>query len=775
MTPRSGRRRAALAGAVLAACCSLAGAGRATADPARPWESFSGTIALRADSILCSEAFAGRKSGTRGGRAAEDWIARQLRLAGLRPAFDRGRYLQPFPVIGRQATDAELTLFDSPFGTIRFIASEDFQVMLTPAAGKVEAEAVFVGYGICAPEKGRDDYAGIDLRDKVAIILRGRPSAPDPDNWNREFARTHTFRAAVEHGARAVLYCQDDRPVAGAAIVPESYNPRVPAMFISKRVLGLILRGSGRRVADLETSLPDTSVSFATGRRLRVKIHAKGATVDTARNVAAILEGSDPDLAGEVVLIGAHHDHIGHDTHGLLYAGANDNGSGTSVVIEMARAAMAAGWRPRRTVCFATFAAEEMGLLGSKHFAAHMPFDSTRLVAMINMDMVGHGDGGTGVAGGDRLGPLYRTWLAGLDSTAAARVTSHELGGEHSDYAPFAKKGIRAVACWSRGEHRFYHDFEDQPGGVRADVLESVGQRVMSLLDAIADHPLPLRDGMGHERNLRAESLQIGFTPFDASLLASASVDALTGEGRIDGRIVRCDQGGRVSSDEVLRRLGRITAIGARKPSLPVAASLAEVKEGAGDLRTSLLPVVGVDLLESLGPDAVRPLRAAGMAGAYVGDGGRMPAGDVRRALAEAGCFVLCDGSFAWSQVVPSPATWVPGPGEAPEADAGGGKPERLLVRIGRAQSTLPDPPDTTLAKGIKALLVLSVEQPADSAKIRQAVAAWGRQRVHLDIAAGLESGINDRASLRFLSFLRGSVNDEAGLKALLGGNLATF
>jgi hypothetical protein len=377
---------------------------------------------------------------------------------------------------------------------------------------------------------------------------------------------------------------------------------------------------------------------------------------------------------------------------------------------------------------------------------------------MINLDMVGHGDGGTGIAGGDRLGPVYRTWVAGLDSTAAGLLTSHELGGEHSDYAPFAKIGIPAVGCWSRGDHRFYHDFEDAPGGVSAAVLESVGRQVMSLLAAVADHPLPLRDGLGRERNIRAEALQVAFAPFDAAMLASADMDALTGDGRIDGRIVRCDHG-RTEADEILRRLGRIAATAEREPALAAASSFSGVDDAAGDLVTSLVPVVGADLLERLGPDAVPPLRAAGMAGAYVGQQGGLPARDVRRALAESGCFLLVEGTVAWDE----------------GAVATGKSHERVLVHVPRLQAEIPPAPDSTRVRGIRPLLVLGVEVPADSNRIADALAAWGPERVHLDFAPGLEAGIHDRASLRFLAWLRRTIRDEALLEALLGGNLARF
>jgi hypothetical protein len=125
---------------------------------AAPTEFFDGARAWRADSILASPSFGGQRSGTPGGTAGEKWIASKFAEAGLYPAAEGGGYLQGFPVIGYEPTAASLELLDGPFGRIRFVYGDDFTLMLTPAAGKVTAEAVLVGYGIDAPAKGRDDY-----------------------------------------------------------------------------------------------------------------------------------------------------------------------------------------------------------------------------------------------------------------------------------------------------------------------------------------------------------------------------------------------------------------------------------------------------------------------------------------------------------------------------------------------------------------------------------------------------------------------------------------
>ena len=250
---------------------------------------------------------------------------------------------------------------------------------------------------------------------------------------------------------------------------------------------------------------------------MRIAVEVEGSPTATAHNVIGLLRGSDPVLATEVVIVGRPPRPHRQGRRRSHLPGANDNASGAATVLEMARAAQQSGWTPRRTILFASFGGEEMGLLGSKELAAHMPFDSNRCVAMMNLDMVGHGDGGTGIAGGNRIGPPYFAWRAGLDSVRAAGLQEESLSGESSDYSPFAERGIPAVGCWSRGRHGRYHDIEDRSGrGQGGDAGIREGERLLSLLEAIADHPDPLRDGLGHERALRADAVQLAFAPLDA-------------------------------------------------------------------------------------------------------------------------------------------------------------------------------------------------------------------------------------------------------------------
>lgn len=719
---------------------------------ASPAELFDGARAWQVDSVLASPSFGGQRSGTPGAAAAEKWIATRFAEAGLRPAAEGGGYLQGFPVIGYEPEAASLELLDGPFGKTRFVLGDDFTLMLTPAGGKVTAEAVLVGYGIDAPAKGRCDYDGSDLRGKIAVIIRGRP--PDGQNWDREYLRTHTFAAAVAHGAVAVLYFLDPQPVAGAALAPEIYDPAIPAGYISEPIVRLLLRGTGWTLKDVREKLASRPFPVATGKRLRFEVRVSGTAIATAHNVLGMIPGADSSLGAEVVIIGAHHDQLGCDADGRLYPGADDNASGVAVVLEMARAAQAAGWQPRRTVLFATFGGEEMGLLGARYLASHLPVDSTRVVAMVNLDMVGQGDGGLGIAGGARLGRPYFEWRAGLDPGRAAGLQERRLSGEHSDYAPFAARGIPAVGCWSRGDHGRYHDIEDLPRYVRPDVLEPVGRNLASLLMAIADYPAALRDGLGRERGLRADAVELSPAPLDAEALVDPDRAALDGDGRLAGRLVQCDRDG-VGTEEILGRLGSVLKLPTGRPWLSIASSLDQVGAAGDQLRVALLPLVTMATFDRIGPDETRTLFAAGLAGGWWPFGAPAPSSRTCEALADGRRLLVNEGNPDWL------------------ATLSVHKNLRMLLCWNCAGTALPDLPDSTVSKQI--LLALRVGGVGDSAMVRLALAKWGEQRLHLDLALGGEAGADDRESLRFITWLRREKWSAETIEAVLGGNLRKF
>ena len=376
---------------------------------------------LRADlGFIASDALQGRLSLQPGDDAAVQWIASEFAKAGLKPAATDAQgqpsYLQAVPLIEYRPDAKATRLALKRQGKSTEWKDPDVSGSF-PEDRNVEAPVVFAGYGITAPELGYDDYAGLDVKGKVVLVFDHEPQEKDAASIFNGTANTRYATSYVkvlnaqEHGAAAVLLAPEpshNHPSAQeirARIghhVEHAANPipaqaladsplHIPSMVISAEVSTQLLATSGSTPATLQNAidkdlkshsqaLPDTAINL--------HLHNSSRREATTWNVVGLVEGSDPKLAPETVIISAHHDHDG-ESGGKIWHGADDNGSGTVGVVTLARAFAANPTKPKRSILFAVFAAEERGLLGAYYLAAHplRPLDTTR--AMINFDMIG--------------------------------------------------------------------------------------------------------------------------------------------------------------------------------------------------------------------------------------------------------------------------------------------------------------------------------------------------------------------------------------------------
>ena len=381
---------------------------------------------------LASDALEGRRTGTPGAEAAARYLAREFMRYGLRPgrgapspAATEKDYLQEFPYVagvelggGNSLTlvrRVDTTTQGAP-PAVDFKVGEDWMPLGFSSNGRVkEASAVFVGFGVRAPEAGYDDYKGADAAGKVAIAFSG---TPDGDGPHGRFARAGELRfkaaAARAAGAKALLLVAAEENFRDERLARLSYDNRggdagLPAAVISRqaaaKIFGLI---DASRLASFEKRLRERAGTA--GRRgpepkpddeMVIKI-ALSLTTDVVRrsapaaNVVGILEGSDPKLKSEVIVIGAHYDHLGRGGEGSLagregdiHRGADDNASGTAGLLELARLFSNERERVRRTLVFVAFGGEEEGLIGSSHYVQHPARPLEQTVAMLNMDMIG--------------------------------------------------------------------------------------------------------------------------------------------------------------------------------------------------------------------------------------------------------------------------------------------------------------------------------------------------------------------------------------------------
>ncbi|MBU1186248.1 MAG: M28 family peptidase [Acidobacteria bacterium] len=416
--------------------------------------------------------FAGRHTGHEGYTAAAEWAAALFKSWGLRPISSEEGYLQaylsPYVIVNK----AEMSL-EVGGKTIPLKPGPDFLPLLFSDSGDGTAELVFAGWGISAPELGYDDYTGIDVKGRFVVCFRG---TPDPREQGFIKHDHHRFRmqTAKDRGALGLFYIYDSPLANPNGDWIAGFTPAI----LSEKTADLFLAEKDIKSADLRNELRKTKKpgSFHLSSKARFIVDATPHPEGTGYNVVGYVEGSDPELKKECLVIGGHFDHCGQHM-GVLYPGANDNASGSAVVMEIGQAFASLKEKPKRSVIFVLFGGEEMGLQGSTYFADHVPTQFTKTAAMFNFDMVGEGDGA-----GCGLGPEPKELKEMLEkadeSVGILRNTRffRGVGVRGSDYAPFYNKGIPCVSFSSNGPHLFYHLPGDTIYRINPDVMADISR-----------------------------------------------------------------------------------------------------------------------------------------------------------------------------------------------------------------------------------------------------------------------------------------------------------
>jgi aminopeptidase YwaD len=477
---------------------------------------------------LASDKLAGRRTGSSGANEAAQYIAGEFKRYGLRPvvqvaqqkAGSLERYQQQFPYVA--GVDLEKgnilsTRATAKGGAMNLQVGEDWMPLGFSQNGSVDIpEGVFVGYGITASELKHDDYANGIAKDKLAIALSG---TPDGDNPHGQFARYEEVRwkaiAARNAGARALLVIarepnfKDDRLSqlrydnsagdAGIVVLAISQPAALRVFGVANMAVLTNLAAGGSQSADSSNPAVANLGFFNCFQRITTDIRRNEVA---AANVVGILEGSDPQLKNEAIVIGAHYDHLGTGGEGSLaprsgeiHHGADDNASGTAGLLELARSFSLQTSKPRRTLIFIAFSGEEEGLLGSNYYVNHPLFPIANTVAMLNMDMIGRMKDNKLIVGGVGTAPDWRSMiqnanvLQGLTVSATAspvngsapprgsyplivsangrpvvnsdpakhfQLTLNEDGFGPSDHSSFYAKQVPVLFFWT-GTHEDYH------------------------------------------------------------------------------------------------------------------------------------------------------------------------------------------------------------------------------------------------------------------------------------------------------------------------------
>ena len=454
---------------------------------------------------LAAPGMEGRASGTPGADRAAAHIAAEMQRAGLTPGGEGDGWQQGFSVpTGIRLGEGNALRIVAPAQRALVLGSE-FVPLTVSADGGWEGDLVFAGFGITATDVGWDDYAGLDVRGRIVLVIEGEPRRADPQGPFRRpdayhyLERSHKVINAREHGAAGVLLVA--HPDHAGDVLPALTGLGQPwsifALAVSRTAADALLVPAGvslaAAAAAIETGPAPKSFAVA-GARVALSV-ALVRERGRAANVVGILPGRDARLRDETIVIGAHYDHLGRggegsiapDAIGAVHHGADDNASGVAAVLGLARAFAAAGGAPR-TLVFVAFAGEEMGLLGSTHYVRKPARPLDRTVLMVNLDMVGRLRDKVLYAGGLDSGSGLRELVSAQAGALTLALRGDPFGP--SDHTAFYSAG-RPVLFLFTGAHADYHRPSDTWDRINGAGLAEVTAFAARVVDAVASMPAP--------------------------------------------------------------------------------------------------------------------------------------------------------------------------------------------------------------------------------------------------------------------------------------------
>lgn len=482
---------------------------------------------------LADEAREGRRTGEKGARESAEWIAEFFRQAGLQPLD--GGYFQSFHFNAGVKLVPGKNRFEIAGDARRFEVDRDFRPLPFSENGSAEGEVVFIGYGLVSPEENGsaryDSYAGVDVKDKIALVLRYVPEAVEPPRraqLNRYAGLRYKAMLAREHGARAVLFVSGPNSPQAGKLLPLTgdgslSDSGVLAASLSGEAADALLAPSGKTLRDLQAALDSENPHAESGFVLPdVKVRLEAGLEHITREDRNVLGAIPPRQSDEWIVVGAHYDHLGRGgggnsmahsgEEGKVHHGADDNASGTAVVLELA-ASLAAPPRdeaaPRRGILFALWSGEEMGLLGSAAFAKNPPVE--KIAAYMNFDMVGRLRDNRLILQGAGSAKSWRKLIEKRNVAAGFSLVVQDDPYLPTDVTSFYQRKIPVLNFFT-GAHEDYHRPTDTADKIDYDGLERIARFARPLildLATAADGPEYVKverseGGRGGRETLRA-------------------------------------------------------------------------------------------------------------------------------------------------------------------------------------------------------------------------------------------------------------------------------
>jgi aminopeptidase YwaD len=451
---------------------------------------------------LASDELEGRGSGTEGNRKAAAYIADQMKQYGLKPAGDNGTYFQTFEFTASvklgKANQCILEGSALPGGKSELSVDTDFRPLGFTTNVSVTGPIVFVGYGISAPDNKYDEYKGLDVNGKIVVALRFGPDGDDVhSDLNKFTSLRNKARTAREKGATALVVISGPVDDADDNLIKLSYDQSfassgIPAISLKRSVVEKLITAGGKDLKTIQeeirknrqpqsVQIDNVTMSLATEVE-----HVKARSA----NVIGYLEGNDPHMKNEAVILGAHFDHLGYGGPGSgslvpdaheIHNGADDNASGSAALLELEQAFADQKQSLKRSMIFTAFTGEELGTLGSSYYVNHPFFPLDKTIAMVNMDMVGRLEGKSLTVYGTGTSPRWNDLVAKYnnDSTFTLKLIPDGIGP--SDHSQFYGKDIPVLFLFT-GTHNDYHKPSDDWDKINYEGEEKVTRYVYGIV-----------------------------------------------------------------------------------------------------------------------------------------------------------------------------------------------------------------------------------------------------------------------------------------------------
>lgn len=515
---------------------------------------------------LASDELEGRGVGTEGLNKAADYLAGEFKKLGLKTELYDGTPFQKFEItvstdMGPKEQNV-LTLAGPEQLALKL--GEEFNPLAVGGTAKFDAPLVFVGYGISAKDLNYDEYEGLDVKDKVVVIIRKEPQQKDAkskfdgDRPSRHAPFMQKISNANAHGAAAVILVNDslelktaheqtekikkeaeqklaeedkafvelkdpteeqkskhqeaikklndriaelakeaakdpDQVLAFQGAGPDSQQRKMPVLFVKRAIINDVVKKSlGKSLDEIEASIDADLKPLSaplTGWKAvgEANVIQKKAEV---KNVIAVLEGEGPH-ADETIVIGAHYDHVGMGGQGSgslapwtreVHNGADDNASGTSTLLEVARLLATSGKKPRHRIVFMAFTGEERGLLGSAHYTRQPRFPLDNTIAMYNLDMVGRLTDDKLIVYGTGTAKEFEPMVDELGAKYHFKITKHPEGFGPSDHSSFYAKKVPVLHLFT-GTHSDYHRPSDDSPKINIEGMQRIAEMLIEIVN----------------------------------------------------------------------------------------------------------------------------------------------------------------------------------------------------------------------------------------------------------------------------------------------------